>query len=87
MTVADVAVAKVYQMLDVDGIAEALNLTLPQVYSVLAYYYEHNVEIDASSTERRKLAAAMKEQRVGSRHPPLLDENVSNDILNHVEYL
>jgi len=46
-------------------------LTLPQVYAALAYYYDYKDEIDASIKERRQLAAAMKEKRVGSRHPPL----------------
>jgi uncharacterized protein (DUF433 family) len=71
VTVADVAIAKIYQMLDADGIAEWYDLSLPQVYSALAYYYEHKAEIDQSITERQKLAAEMKGKRVGSRHQPL----------------
>ena len=71
LTVADVAIAKVFHMLDADGIADHYDLSLPQVYAALAYYYEHKSEIDESITERRKLAEEMKEKRVGSRHKPL----------------
>lgn len=71
LTVADVAIAKIYQMLDAEEIAELFDLTLPQVYSALAHYYEHKSAIDESIAERQKLAQQMKEQRIGSRHPPL----------------
>ena len=39
LTVADVAIAKVFHMLDADEIADHYNLSLPQVYGALAYYY------------------------------------------------
>ena len=71
ITVADIAIVKVFQMLDADGIADYYQLSLPQVYAALAYYYEHKAEIDASIEERRKIAATYKEQRIGSRHKPL----------------
>jgi uncharacterized protein (DUF433 family) len=71
ITVADIATAKVFWMMDADAIADHYILTLPQVYAALAYYYDHKAEIDATIRERRNLAMAMKEQRIGSRHPPL----------------
>lgn len=71
ITVADIAIAKVFQMLDVDDIADYFDLPLAQVHAALAYYYEHKAEIDESIQERRKLAAEMKEKRIGSRHKPL----------------
>lgn len=71
VTVADIAVAKIYQMLDADEIADWFELSLPQVYAALAYYYDHKAEIDQSIADRRQLAAELKEKRVGSRHPPL----------------
>ena len=71
VTVADVAIAKIYQMLDADGLADWFDLSLPQIYSALAYYYDHKAEIDQSIEARRKLATEMKEKRVGSRHQPL----------------
>jgi uncharacterized protein (DUF433 family) len=71
ITVADVAIVKVFQQLDVDEIAEHFDLPLSQVHAALAYYYEHKAEIDASITERRQLAEDMKAKRIGSRHKPL----------------
>lgn len=71
LTVADVAIAQVFWMMDADAIADHYGLTLPQVYTALAYYYDHKDEIDADINERERLAAAMKEKRIGSRHPPL----------------
>jgi uncharacterized protein (DUF433 family) len=71
ITVADIAIARVFHMLDADGIADYYGLSLSQVYAALSYYYDHKAEIDASIAERRKLAEEMKEKRVGSRHKPL----------------
>lgn len=71
LTVADIAIAKVYQMQEADEIAEHYDVSLPQVYAALAYYYDHKTDIDASIAERRQLAQEMKEKRVGSRHKPL----------------
>ncbi|MBI5958661.1 MAG: DUF433 domain-containing protein [Chloroflexi bacterium] len=71
ITVADIAIAKIFHRLEPEEIAENHNLTLPQVYAALAYYYDHKAEIDANIQERRRLAAEMKEKRVGSRHQSL----------------
>ena len=71
ITVADVAVAKVFMMMEAEEIAEHYRLTLPQIYSALAYYYQHKAEIDLNIEQRRQLAEDMKEKRVGSRHPSL----------------
>ena len=71
LTVADIAIAKVFGMMEADAIADYYDISLPQVYAALAYYYQHKDEIDAETSKRDKLAAAMKEGRVGSRHPPL----------------
>ncbi len=72
ITVADIAIAKIFHRQEAEEIAEDYGLTLPQVYAALAYYYDHKAESDASILERRKLAAEMKEKRVGSRHKPLM---------------
>lgn len=71
ITVADVAVAKVCWMMEAEEIAEHFQLSLPQVYAALAYYYSHKTEIDQSVEDRRRLAEEMKEKRIGSRHSPL----------------
>ena len=75
LTVADVAIAHVFWMMNADAIADYYDISLPQVYAALAYYYDHKDEIDASIKERRQLAAAMKEKRIGSRHPPLFSRH------------
>ncbi|GAB1420698.1 hypothetical protein MASR2M15_08100 [Anaerolineales bacterium] len=71
ITVADIAIAKIFHQQDVDSIADDYDLSLAQVYAALAYYYEHKVAIDASIEARRQIANEMKEKRIGSRHTPL----------------
>jgi uncharacterized protein (DUF433 family) len=71
ITVADIAIGKIFHRQEPEEIAENYQLTLPQVYAALAYYYDHKAEIDASIQDRRRIAAEMKEKRVGSRHQPL----------------
>jgi uncharacterized protein (DUF433 family) len=68
ITVADIAATKIFMMMDAEEIADHYRLSLPQVYSALAFYYDHKAEIDQSIADRRRLAAEMKENRVGSRH-------------------
>lgn len=71
ITVADVAIAKVFHGRNADEIAEDYHLGLDQVYAALSYYYKNKTAIDASIEERHQLALRMKEQRLGSRHSPL----------------
>ena len=72
ITVADIAIAKIFHGQDADSIAEWYELSLPQVYAALSYYYDHKTEIDTDIKKRDEIADAMKEKRVGSRHSPLL---------------
>jgi hypothetical protein len=67
----DVAIAKIFRREDENAIAEGYDLTLSQVYAALSYYYDHKAEIDAEMREEIRQAREYKEQRVGSRHPPL----------------
>ncbi|MGH2537391.1 MAG: DUF433 domain-containing protein [Candidatus Promineifilaceae bacterium] len=71
LEVAVIAIAKIVNGQSPEEIAADYRLSLPQVYAALAYYYDHKDEIDATIKERRQLAQAMKEKRVGSRHQPL----------------
>lgn len=71
ITVEDVAIAMIYHQQDADGIAEWYNLTLAQVHAALAYYYQHQAEIDENLKRRRELIEEYKEKRIGSRHKPL----------------
>ena len=73
ITVADIAVAKIFMMMHAEEIADSYRLTLPQVECALAYYDEHKAEIDQDLSNRRQLAQEMKEKRAGSRHSPRLE--------------
>ena len=66
--VMDIALAKIAHGQDADGIAEWYDLSLPQVYAGLAYYYEYKSETDADIREQMKQARQMKEQGIGKRH-------------------
>jgi uncharacterized protein (DUF433 family) len=72
ISVADIAIAKIFHGQDADSIAEWYGLSLPQVYAALSYYYDHKIEIDADIKKRDEIADAMKEKQVGSRHSSLL---------------
>lgn len=67
VTVADVAIVKIYHGQDADGIAGWFDLTLPQVYAALAYYYEHREQMDEQIRSQIQRAKELKEKRVGSK--------------------
>jgi uncharacterized protein (DUF433 family) len=67
LTVADIAIVKMFHEQDADGIAMWFKISLPQVYAALAYYYEHKQEIDEDIRERERYAIEMKEKGIGSR--------------------
>ena len=67
LTVADVAIVKIYHQQDADGIASWFGITLPQVYAALAYYYDHQSEMDEQIHAQIKYAEELKEKRVGSK--------------------
>ncbi len=71
LEVAVIATARVVGGQEPEEIAADYELSLPEVYAALAYYYEHKKEIDATIQQRRQLAQSMKEAKVGSRHQPL----------------
>jgi uncharacterized protein (DUF433 family) len=68
VTVADVAIAKIFHHQDADGIAAWYDLSLAQTHAALAYYYQHKEDIDEDIRQGRQIAAEFKENRVGSRH-------------------
>jgi len=68
ITVADIAITKVYHGLDADGIADWYGLTLPQVYSALAYYYEFKAKVDEQIQTQIRRAEGLKEKRVGGEN-------------------
>lgn len=65
VTVADVAIVKIFHNQDADGIADWFDLTLPQVYAALAYYYDHKEAIDAEVHGRIQRAAELKASHSG----------------------
>ena len=67
VTVNDVAIAKLYHGLDADGIAAWYGLTLPQVYTALAYYYGHKDDIDRQVKNQIRHVEQLKEQRLGDK--------------------
>ena len=67
MTIADVATVKIYHGQDADGIAAWFDLSLPQVYAALAYYYDHKDEMDEQIRAQIKRAEELKEKRLGSK--------------------
>ena len=66
VTVADVAIARLYHGLDAEGIADWYGLDLHQAYAALAYYYQHKPAIDEQVRAQIRRAEALKEQRVGA---------------------
>lgn len=67
LTVADVAITKIYHGEDADGIAAWYGLSLPQVYAALSYYYDHKSELDEQIRTQIRRAEELKDKRVGSR--------------------
>jgi uncharacterized protein (DUF433 family) len=72
LRVLDIAVQKVFHRQTPDEIAQHFQISLPQVYTALAYYYQHKPEIDADIREQDKIAREYMEKRIGSRHDPIL---------------
>ena len=67
VTVADVAIVKIYHQQNADDIAQWFDLDLSQVYAALAYYYEHKDEVDADIQAQIRRAEELKENRVGGQ--------------------
>jgi uncharacterized protein (DUF433 family) len=68
VTVADIAIVKIYHGQDADGIAEWYGLTLPQVYAGLAYYYDNRDAIDDEVRSLIHRAEKLSEKRVGNEN-------------------
>ncbi|MBC8100289.1 MAG: DUF433 domain-containing protein [Armatimonadetes bacterium] len=68
VTVADIAIAKIYHGLDADGVADWYGLTLPQVYAALAYYYDHRAGMDEQIRALIRRAEDLEERRAGGEH-------------------
>lgn len=72
LCVSDIAVRRVFWNQTPDEIEEQFQIALPHVYAALAYYYEHQEEIDADIQRQNDLFMEAKEKRIGARHNSLL---------------
>ena len=66
VTVADIAIAKIYHDQDADGIADWYGLTLAQVYAALSYYYDNKAAMDEQVRQLIRHAEDLKAKRVGN---------------------
>jgi uncharacterized protein (DUF433 family) len=64
VTVADVIIARLYHGLDADDIAAWYGLSLPEVYTALAYYYDHKDDMDRQIKEQIQRAERLKEEHL-----------------------
>lgn len=71
LEVAVIAIASTRQKHTPEQIAGDYMISLAQVHAALAYYYEHQAEMDSLIAEQARLADEYKEKRIGSRHKPL----------------
>lgn len=60
VTVADIAMVKIYHQQDADGIAAWFGLSLAQVYAALAYFYDHRATIDEEIQHQIRRAEELK---------------------------
>ncbi|MGQ9907336.1 MAG: DUF433 domain-containing protein [Candidatus Flexifilum sp.] len=72
LMVQDVAAHHRYRHYTPDELAEQLQISLAQVYAALAYYYEHQDEIDAQIMENDRIIREARDKGFGQRHPPVL---------------
>ncbi|PJF40940.1 MAG: DUF433 domain-containing protein [Chloroflexi bacterium] len=66
VTVTDIAIAKIYHQREPDEIAAWYDLSLPQVYAALAYYYQHKDALDEQIQAQIRRARELKDRRVGN---------------------
>lgn len=69
--VMDIAALTNYHHRSVAYIAEAYGLTLAQVHAALAYYYDHQSEIDKQLEDDDAATLKAKEQKIGNPNPLL----------------
>lgn len=66
VTVADVAIVKIFHRQDEDGLAAWFGLSLAQVHAALAYFYEHRAEMDEQIRQQIRKSEELSEKRVGN---------------------
>ncbi len=79
LEVAVVAIAKIVHGQSPEEIAADYNLSLPQVYAALAYYYEHKDEMDAMIQQRHELSKKIKEKLSNAYPSQLISQEIPAD--------
>lgn len=65
--VTDVVMANLFHSQSPDEMAAGFGVPLSHIYAALAYYYEHQTELDADIRQQIATARELKEKRVGSQ--------------------
>jgi uncharacterized protein (DUF433 family) len=69
--VMDIVALKNYHDYSIEAIAENYDLSLSQVYGALAYYYDHQAEIDSALIDDDDFIQKAKEAKIGNQNPLL----------------
>jgi uncharacterized protein (DUF433 family) len=72
LMVQDVAAHYRYRKYTPEELAAELQISLTQVFAALAYYFEHQAEIEAQLAADLEYGRQAKEQGLGQRNPPVL---------------
>jgi uncharacterized protein (DUF433 family) len=72
LRVQDVAAHHIYRHYTPDELAQQHQISLAQVHAALAYYYDHQAEIDAQIRDDDRLIREAKEAGFGQRYPSVL---------------
>src|SRR4051812_28848736 len=66
LRVTDVVIASIYHLQSTDEIAAGYGISLAQVHAALAYYYEHQPELDEDIHQQIATAKALKDQHIAN---------------------
>jgi uncharacterized protein (DUF433 family) len=65
--VMDIVALKNYHDYTIEAIADNYGLSLSQVYAALAYYYDHQTEVDSALIEDDDYIQKAKEAKIGNQ--------------------
>lgn len=66
LRVTDIVIASIMRLQSPDEIAFGFDITLAQVYAAMAYYYEHQAELDADMRQQVATAQILKERHIAN---------------------
>jgi uncharacterized protein (DUF433 family) len=73
LRVQDIAIAHLYKGYTLPEVVRQYpTVTFAQIHAALAYYYEHQDEVDRQIEADEQLIQEAKEKGIGQRHPPVL---------------